>query len=65
MSVDTLDERAQLGLADGLAGKDHRCVCVCVCVCVCLCVCVTGCERSKPRNETRWGVPACRTGTIS
>ena len=24
-----------------------------------------GCERSKPRNETRWGVPACRTGTIS
>ena len=22
-----------------------------------------GCERSKPRNETQWGVPACRTGT--
>ena len=23
------------------------------------------CARSRPRNETRWGVPACKTGTTS
>jgi hypothetical protein len=56
-----------------LSDRFHRtagCVgggtCTChVCALRAYCRCSLRAVSPKPRNETRWGVPACRTGTIS